>query len=102
MTSIGRAGSGIIPPMKSLRAPAAVVLKLASGAIAAVLLSACGRAKIGDAMGMGGAGAGVPVTAIYAVPPTLDGLSQETFFDQPWPNDLRVENGSPRLTGFYN
>jgi predicted esterase len=36
------------------------------------------------------------------VPPTLDGLSEGTFFDQPWPNDLRVENGSPRLKGFYN
>jgi hypothetical protein len=41
-------------------------------------------------------------TAIYTVPASLDELSQETFFDHPWPSDLRLENGSPRLTGYYN
>jgi hypothetical protein len=43
-----------------------------------------------------------PVMAIYTVPSSLAELADRTFFDQPWPNDLRVENGSPRLTGFYN
>ena len=42
------------------------------------------------------------VTAVYTVPLSLDQLSQETWFDHPWPSDLRLENGSPRLTGFYN
>ena len=41
-------------------------------------------------------------TAIYAVPASLTELSQETFFDHPWPSDLRMENGTPRLDGFYN
>jgi enamine deaminase RidA (YjgF/YER057c/UK114 family) len=52
-----------------------------------------------------GCGGGPPVsttTAIYVVPASLDELSQETFFDHPWPSDLRLENGSPRLTGYYN
>jgi hypothetical protein len=40
--------------------------------------------------------------AIYTIPSSLSDLAGQTFFDQPWPNDLRVENGSPRLTGFYN
>jgi hypothetical protein len=42
------------------------------------------------------------VSAIYAVPASLDELAGEKFFDHPWPSDLRMENGSPRLTGFYN
>lgn len=41
-------------------------------------------------------------TAIYTVPASLDQLSQAAFFDHPWPSDLRVENGSPRLAGYYN
>ncbi|APR81642.1 Putative extracellular enzyme of alpha/beta hydrolase superfamily protein [Minicystis rosea] len=41
-------------------------------------------------------------TAIYALPTSLDALSQETFFDHPWPSDLRLENGSPRFDGYYN
>lgn len=41
-------------------------------------------------------------TAMWAVPASLDELSQETFYDHPWPSDLRVENGAPRFTGFYN
>ena len=43
-----------------------------------------------------------PTTAIYTVPASLAELSQEKFFDHPWPSDLRLENGSPRLTGYYN
>jgi Bacterial virulence factor lipase N-terminal len=42
------------------------------------------------------------VFAIYAVPASLDALAGETFFDHPWPSDLRIENGSPRFKGFYN
>jgi hypothetical protein len=42
------------------------------------------------------------VTAVYLVPSSLDQLNEETFFDHPWPSDLRLENGSPRLTGYYN
>jgi hypothetical protein len=45
---------------------------------------------------------GTSVTAVYTIPASLDELSQQTFFDQPWPNDLRLENGSPRFTGYYN
>ncbi len=43
-----------------------------------------------------------PVTAIYTVPSSLDALSGATFFDHPWPSDLRLEKGSPRLEGYYN
>lgn len=57
-------------------------------------------------MGCGGAdgpGKNVSdVSAIYALPASLDELAQETFFDHPWPSDLRLEGGSPRFTGYYN
>ncbi len=46
--------------------------------------------------------AATPVSAIYTVPESLDALSEETFFDHPWPSDLRLEGGSPRFTGYYN
>lgn len=42
------------------------------------------------------------VTAIYALPASLDALDQQTFFDHPWPSDLRLEDGSPRFRGYYN
>jgi len=42
------------------------------------------------------------VSSLFVVPSSLDELSEERFFDQPWPSDLRLENGSPRLTGYYN
>jgi hypothetical protein len=45
---------------------------------------------------------GSGVSAIYSMPASPDALSGETFFDQPWPSDLRLENGSPRFTGYYN
>lgn len=57
---------------------------------------------------VGGSGASngngtVPnVFAIYSVPASLDALAETTFFDHPWPSDLRLENGSPRFTGYYN
>ncbi|MFT3775819.1 MAG: hypothetical protein QM820_61530 [Minicystis sp.] len=41
-------------------------------------------------------------TAIYALPASLDELAQETFFDHPWPSDLRLEGGGPRFSGYYN
>lgn len=53
--------------------------------------------------GSGGPNGGAPsVFAIYVVPESLDALAGETFFDHPWPSDLRIENGSPRFKGFYN
>ncbi|MEO7327610.1 MAG: hypothetical protein ABI193_03460, partial [Minicystis sp.] len=42
------------------------------------------------------------VSSIYVVPASLDELSEAHFFDHPWPSDARLENGSPRCTGFYN
>ena len=50
----------------------------------------------------GGPGGGSGVVAIYTVPASLDALAGATFFDHPWPSDLRLENGSPRFEGFYN
>jgi hypothetical protein len=45
---------------------------------------------------------GPPVTALYIVPRSPDALQEERFFDHPWPSDLRIEAGAPRLRGFYN
>lgn len=87
--------------------------KISLGALAlAVALTApfagsqgCARSPNGPggAGGSGGSvGAAPSVFAIYAVPASLDALAGETFFDHPWPSDLRLENGSPRFKGFYN
>ncbi len=42
------------------------------------------------------------VSSLYVVPSSLSELAAEKFFDHPWPSDLRLENGSPRLDGLYN
>jgi hypothetical protein len=41
-------------------------------------------------------------SSIFVVPASLDALSEATFFDHPWPSDLRVENGHVRVKGYYN
>lgn len=38
----------------------------------------------------------------FVVPDSLDALSEGTFFDHPWPSDLRLVNGAPRVKGYYN
>lgn len=38
----------------------------------------------------------------YVVPDSLEALSETTFFDHPWPSDLRKEQGSVRLAGYPN
>jgi hypothetical protein len=58
------------------------------------LLAACGGTGSGKDVS--------DVSAIYALPASLDELSQETFFDHPWPSDMRLEGGSPRFTGYPN
>jgi len=41
--------------------------------------------------------------SIYVVPESLSELSEETFFDHPWPSDLRKESdGSVRFVGYPN
>lgn len=60
----------------------------ATALVAALLLSACSPSP--DA------------TSTFVVPDTLDALSEATFFDHPWPSDLRLVNGSPRVKGYYN
>lgn len=71
-----------------------------------VTAQGCGGNPEQRPAGAGGTGGSVPtaptVFAIYEMPASLDALSEKTFFDQPWPSDLRVENGSPRFKGFYN
>ncbi len=59
--------------------------------LAALVLAGCGPEE--------GAGAH---SSVFVVPERLDALSEATFFDHPWPSDLRLENGSPRLLGYYN
>ncbi len=49
-----------------------------------------------------GCGGSSGVSSIYVVPSSLSSLSEETFFDQPWPNDLRLEDGAIRIEGYYN
>lgn len=42
------------------------------------------------------------VMAVYGAPGPHEDLSGEHFFDQPWPSDLRCDNGSPRISGYPN
>lgn len=42
------------------------------------------------------------VTSLYVTPASLTELNEATFFDHPWPSDLRLEQGSPRFEGYYN
>ncbi len=55
------------------------------------LLSACGSSTLSP-----------DATSVFVVPETLDALAEATFFDHPWPSDLRLEHGSPRVRGYYN
>ncbi len=75
-------------------------------ALAAPLLGSPGCAPSPGTRGTDGSidpfGEVPSVFAIYAVPASLDALAEETFFDHPWPSDLRLENGSPHFKGFYN
>ncbi len=87
--------------------------KISLGALAVALTvplvgtQGCARSSSPNDPGVGGSGGGPieaapKVFAIYAVPASLETLAEQTFFDHPWPSDLRIENGSPRFKGFYN
>ena len=43
-----------------------------------------------------------PIESVYVVPDSLDALAGETFFDHPFPSDLRIEGGAVRMTGWPN
>jgi hypothetical protein len=63
--------------------------------LAAIFVSSMGAPACSGAEDTG-------VTSLYVVPESLDALNEETFFDHPWPSDMRLENGSPRYAGYYN
>ncbi|NUP14115.1 MAG: hypothetical protein HOW73_49410 [Polyangiaceae bacterium] len=42
------------------------------------------------------------VEGIYVVPSSLDELADETFFDHPFPSDLRMSDGAVRMAGWPN
>lgn len=68
--------------------------RLAYGAFCAFVLSATTACGPDDG--------GTPSHAIYIVPESLGELADEAFFDHPYPSDLRIEDGSVQLAGFYN
>jgi len=71
-----------------------VGLGLGGGALAG--LSACGNE---GSVAAGGPG----IRSIFVVPAALDELAGETFFDHPFPSDMRRDaDGSVRFTGFPN
>lgn len=43
-----------------------------------------------------------PSSSIYVAPAALSELDGTSFFDHPWPSDLRLEGSSPRMLGFPN
>lgn len=65
-------------------------------------LTAGACAGCSSAEGGGSLAAAEPVDAVYIVPASLETLSGPEFFDHPWPSDFRLENGAPRMEGFYN
>lgn len=54
------------------------------------------------ALPLGGCGGSPGVSAVYTLPASLAELREEHFFDHPWPSDFRLEEGAPRLVGYYN
>ncbi|MBW2526971.1 MAG: hypothetical protein JRI23_22505 [Deltaproteobacteria bacterium] len=42
------------------------------------------------------------IESLFVVPSSLGELSQERFFDQPWPSDLRTVDGYPVFEGYPN
>ena len=56
----------------------------------------------GSGSGSSGTGVNGNVEALYVVPSDLSQLSDEHFLDQPRSNDLRLENGSPLMKGYFN
>jgi hypothetical protein len=64
---------------------------------------AFGLLSVGCFDGEEGTGAEVSGRAIYVVPESLDTLSEETFFDHPWPSDLRKDaDGTLHFDGYPN
>lgn len=44
-----------------------------------------------------------PRASLFVVPTSLEALAGETFYDHPWPSDLRLEaDGTARFAGLYN
>lgn len=60
-----------------------------SAVVAALAGSSCGDDEAG-------------IEALYVVPASLDELAGDTYFDHPYPSDLRLEGGFVRFTGYPN
>lgn len=61
--------------------------------LATLVLSGCGADEAGEPEGQ----------SIWVVPSPLEALAAETFFDHPWPSDLRKEpDGTIRFAGWPN
>jgi len=70
---------------------------------ALIASAACGSSESTSAPGTDDTGTTTPATALFALPASLDELSEEHFLDLPWPNDLRREaDGTVRFIGMYN
>lgn len=78
----GRPPFGQDPAMRS-------ILSTAAALGVAVLAAGCGRST-------------TQATSIFSAPEALSELSEETFFDHPWPSDLRRREGKTRFLGYYN
>lgn len=47
-------------------------------------------------------GGGVTARSMFVLPTSWTELRDTSFFDHPWPSDLRIEGKHPRFTGYYN
>lgn len=61
------------------------------GAFVAALLIGCTDGEPGGS-----------IRSVFALPSSWEALAETSFFDHPWPSDLRVEDGHVRLAGYYN
>lgn len=80
----------VLGPPFWLRASTPRLACLARASLVSLCLLGCGSES--------GAGA----SSIFAVPADIAALHEETFFDQPFPSDLRIEGGAPRYAGYPN
>ena len=67
-----------------------------------LLFRALGGSAVVLAMAGSSCGDEEGIEAVYVVPNSLEELSQATYFDHPFPSDLRLEGGFVRFAGYPN
>jgi hypothetical protein len=71
--------------------------------VALAVVPCCSSSSGGTGGSVGGSDAAAGTQSLWVVPASLDALSGTSFYDHPWPSDLRRDdNGYIVTAGFYN